>query len=101
MFAYSIAARLEFAAATQKKTKRIASPGYQRFITELCVSCGSPARRGRTIRVLNAFRGFVALLIGMRINRPLLIHKWWPPSGCDAATAQGALSAAGAWIPAG
>jgi hypothetical protein len=45
--------------------------------------------------------GFVVFLIGMRINRPLLIHKWWPPSGCDAATAQGALSAAGAWIPAG
>jgi hypothetical protein len=22
--------------------------------------------------------GFVLFLIGMRINRPLLIHKWWP-----------------------
>jgi hypothetical protein len=22
--------------------------------------------------------GFVVFLIGMRINRPLLIHKWWP-----------------------
>jgi hypothetical protein len=22
--------------------------------------------------------GFVVFLIGMRINRPLLVHKWWP-----------------------
>jgi Domain of unknown function (DUF4188) len=22
--------------------------------------------------------GFVVFLIGMRVNRPLLIHKWWP-----------------------
>jgi len=22
--------------------------------------------------------GFVVFLIGMRINNPLLIHKWWP-----------------------
>src|SRR6202453_5155542 len=100
MFAYSIAARLEFAAATQKKTRRIANRGYERFISELCVCCGSPARSGRTIRVLNAFGGFVVFLIGMRINRPLLIHKWWATGGCDAANAQGALSAAGAWIPA-
>ena len=22
--------------------------------------------------------GFVVFLIGMSINRPLLVHKWWP-----------------------
>src|ERR1700676_3547752 len=43
MFAYSIAARAELAAATQKMIM-IASRGYERFISELCGYNGRPTR---------------------------------------------------------
>jgi hypothetical protein len=32
--------------------------------------------RGRMCSTLDG--GFTVFLIGMRINRPLLVHKWWP-----------------------
>jgi hypothetical protein len=32
--------------------------------------------RGRMFSALED--GFTVFLIGMRINRPLLVHKWWP-----------------------